>query len=38
MYGGLPNTLICEPEISHYKISKDIDFIFIGSDGVYDKL
>jgi len=37
-FGGNPNVLIAKPEITTLKINKEHDFIFLASDGVFDKL
>jgi len=37
-FGGNPNVLISKPEITTLKITKEHDFIFLASDGVYDKM
>lgn len=37
-YGGNPNVVIATPEIKSFKITKDHDFIAMGSDGIFDKL
>jgi protein phosphatase 2C family protein 2/3 len=36
--GGNPNVVKAEPEISKFQISKNHDFIVLGSDGIFDKL
>ena len=36
--GGNPNVVIPTPEIKSFKITKDHDFIIMGSDGIFDKL
>lgn len=36
--GGNPNVVIATPEIKSFKITKDHDFIIMGSDGIFDKL
>jgi protein phosphatase 2C family protein 2/3 len=35
---GNPRTIISEPEISIFKITHDLDFMLIGSDGIFDRL
>lgn len=37
-YGGAPNIIIAEPEIKSFKLQADYDFIFLGCDGIFDKL
>jgi protein phosphatase 2C family protein 2/3 len=37
-FGGNPNVVIAKPEITTLKISREHDFIFMGSDGIYDKM
>jgi len=36
--GGNPNVVISIPEIKSFKITRDHDFIVLGSDGIFDKL
>ena len=36
--GGKGAVVIAEPEITLFKINSDLDFMIIGSDGVFDKL
>jgi len=36
--GGNPNVVKAEPEITQFQISKNHDFIMLGSDGIFDKL
>ena len=37
--GGLKGVIVCDPEVTQIKnASCDIDFIILGSDGIYDKL
>jgi protein phosphatase 2C family protein 2/3 len=36
--GGNPNVVMADPDITQFKISKDHDFIALGSDGIFDKL
>jgi protein phosphatase 2C family protein 2/3 len=36
--GGNPNVVKAEPEITSFQISKNHDFIAMGSDGIFDKL
>ena len=35
-FGGIPNVVIAEPEITVLKISKEHDFLILGCDGVFD--
>lgn len=35
---GNPGVVIATPEVSHFRITPDLDFMVIGSDGVFDKL
>lgn len=35
-FGGIPNVVIAEPEITVFKISKEHDFLILGCDGVFD--
>ena len=37
-FGGNPNAVIAEPEVRVIAIGKEIDFIMLGSDGIFDKL
>lgn len=37
-FGGNSNVIICEPEICSFKISDNQDFIFLGCDGIFDRL
>ena len=36
--GGNPNVVKAEPDITSFQISKNHDFIALGSDGIFDKL
>ena len=36
--GGNPNVVIAEPDIFIFDIDDDMDFIILGSDGIYDKM
>lgn len=36
--GGNPNVVKAEPEIRHFQIHKNHDFILMASDGVFDKM
>ena len=37
-FGGNPNCVIAVPEIGVTQLTDDIDYILLGSDGIYDKL
>ena len=37
-YGGMPNIVIAEPEIKTIPINSDLDWILLGSDGIFDKM
>ena len=37
-YGGNPKCIIAEPEIFCVDIGEDLDFILIGSDGIFDRI
>ena len=37
-YGGNPKCIIADPDIFTVPISSDLDFILIGSDGIFDKI
>ncbi|CAG9317646.1 unnamed protein product [Blepharisma stoltei] len=36
--GGNPKVVIPNPEVKSFRITKDMDFILLASDGIYDKL
>jgi protein phosphatase 2C family protein 2/3 len=36
--GGNPNVVTAEPDINTFQISKQHDFIVLGSDGIFDKM
>ena len=36
--GGNPNVVVCEPDVTVFKITKDHDFIILACDGILDKL
>ena len=37
--GGMEGVVVCDPEVRTIKNgAKEIDFIIIGSDGIFDKL
>lgn len=36
--GGVPGAVVCDPEIQVLNISPDLDFAFLGCDGIYDVL
>lgn len=37
--GGMKGVVVCDPEINYLKNgANDLDFIVIGSDGIFDKL
>ena len=36
--GGNPNVVKAEPDINTFQISKQHDFIVLGSDGIFDKM
>ena len=36
--GGLPNVVIATPEINSFRYRNNMDFIVIGSDGIFDQL
>lgn len=38
MYGGNPRVVIATPEIDVYPLSPDLDYIMLGSDGIFDHL
>lgn len=37
-YGGNPNCLIAVPEIEVLQLTSEMDYILLGSDGIFDKL
>ncbi len=37
-FGGLPGVVIPIPDIISFKVENDVDFIILGSDGLFDKL
>ena len=37
-YGGNPQVIVAEPEISTFTIAGDMDYLLIGSDGIFDNL
>ena len=37
-YGGNPKCIVAEPEIHVVNINDDLDFVMIGSDGIFDKI
>jgi len=37
-YGGNPNVIVCEPDITCFKIQDNFDFIMIGCDGIFERL
>lgn len=37
-YGGNPNVVVCEPEITVFKLKDNFDFFMIGCDGIFERL
>ena len=37
-FGGNPNVVIAEPEISEFKIDSNCDFIMLACDGIFEKM
>ena len=37
-YGGNPKCIVADPEIFTVNIDDDLDFILIGSDGIFDRI
>ena len=37
-YGGNPLVIVADPEIHTIPLSSDLDFLLIGSDGIFDNL
>lgn len=37
-YGGNDQVLVADPEIRKFKITKDMDYILLACDGIFDKL
>lgn len=35
--GGNPKVLIATPEIKSFEVTQDIDFLIMGSDGIFEK-
>jgi len=37
-YGGNPKCIVAEPEVYSVPIDDSLDFVLIGSDGIFDRL
>lgn len=37
-YSGNPNVVVCEPEITSFKLRDNFDFFLIGCDGIFERL
>lgn len=37
-FGGNPNVVIAEPEITEFKIDSTCDFIMLACDGIFEKM
>ena len=37
-YGGNPNCIICDPDIFTIPNTGDLDFVLLGSDGIFDRI
>lgn len=37
-FGGIPGSIIANPDIGSFELSMNVDFILIGCDGIYDVL
>ena len=37
-YGGNPKCIIADPDIFATKITDDLDYVLIGSDGIFDRI
>jgi len=37
-YGGNPNVIVCDPDITSFKVQDNFDFIMIGCDGIFERL
>jgi serine/threonine protein phosphatase PrpC len=37
-YNGNPNVVVCEPEITTFKLKDNFDFFMIGCDGIFEQL
>jgi len=37
-FGGKPNCVVSTPEITVFPLNEDVDWILLGSDGVFDKM
>ena len=36
--GGMPGVVVCDPDVFHIPYTPDLDFLFLGCDGIFDKL
>lgn len=36
--GGNPNVIVAEPDIKHFEITSNFDFLYLGCDGIFDRL
>ena len=37
-YGGNPKCIVADPDIFSVKITDDLDYVMIGSDGIFDRI
>ena len=37
-YNGNPNVVVCDPEITTFKLKDNFDFFLIGCDGIFEQL
>ena len=37
-YGGNPNCIICDPDVFTVPNTNDLDYLLIGSDGIFDRI
>ena len=37
-YGGNPKCIIADPEVFTTKITDELDYVLIGSDGIFDRI
>lgn len=37
-YGGNGNVIVCEPEITSFKLRDNFDFFLIGCDGIFERM
>lgn len=37
-FAGNPNVVVCEPEVTTFKLRDNFDFFMIGCDGIFERL